>query len=68
MTRQAIELAMQNRWKEAIAVNLAIIESLPTDIDAFNRLGKAHMELGDLSKAKDAYSKTLEVARTIQCP
>jgi len=53
---------MQNRWKEAIAINQNVIESLPTDIDAYNRLGKAYMELGELSKAKEAYHKALELA------
>ncbi len=62
MTKQAIDLAMQNRWKEAIAINQNVIESLPTDIDAYNRLGKAYMELGELSKAKEAYHKALELA------
>jgi len=60
-SEEAIALAMKGRWKEAIAVNQSIIEVVPTDIDAFNRLGKAYMELGEFAKAKEAYNNTLEL-------
>ena len=60
--QQAIALAMQGRWKEAVAINKNIIESIPTDIDAYNRLGKAYIELGEFTQAVGAYQKTLEVA------
>jgi phosphopantetheinyl transferase (holo-ACP synthase) len=59
MSQEAINLAMQGRWKEAIAVNLSIIESMPTEVDAYNRLGKAYTELGDIEQAKEAYKKAL---------
>jgi len=59
LTREAIDLAMENRWEEAVALNKSIIESFPTDIDAYNRLGRALMELGELAQAKEAYSKAL---------
>jgi tetratricopeptide (TPR) repeat protein len=61
MSNEAISLAMQGRWKEAVAINQSIIESMPTDIDAYNRLGKAYMELGELESARNAYNKTLEL-------
>lgn len=61
MSEQAIALAMKGRWKEAIAVNLSIIEVVPTDVDAYNRLGKAHIELGELAQAREAYTKALEL-------
>ncbi|MGB8707713.1 MAG: tetratricopeptide repeat protein [Dehalococcoidia bacterium] len=60
-SQEAIALAMQSRWQEAVTVNQGIIELLPTDIDAYNRLGRAHMELGEFAKAKDAYSRTIEL-------
>ena len=60
-TRQAIDLAMQGRWKEAIAANQAILEDFPNDVDAHNRLGRAHMELGDYRQAKKAYQRTVEL-------
>jgi tetratricopeptide (TPR) repeat protein len=60
-SQEAIALAMQSRWQEAITVNQSIIELFPTDVDAYNRLGRAHMELGEFAKAKNAYNRTLEL-------
>jgi len=60
-SQEAIALAMQNRWEEAVTVNQGIIESFPTDIDACNRLGRAYMELGEFARAKEAYSRALEL-------
>ena len=57
--KQAIALAMQGRWREAIAANKSLIESFPNDVDACNRLGRAYMELGEYSRAKKAYSRAL---------
>jgi hypothetical protein len=62
-SQEAISLAMQSRWQEAVAVNESIIELFPTDIDAYNRLGRAFMELGEFAKAKEAYSRGLELDR-----
>ena len=62
-TKQAIMLAMQGRWREAIAINKDIVEDFPTDIDAYNRLGRAYMELGEYSSAREAYRRALELDR-----
>jgi hypothetical protein len=61
-SQEAIFLAMQSRWQEAVTVNQSIIELFPTDIDAYNRLGRAFTELGEFAKAKEAYSRALELA------
>jgi hypothetical protein len=58
-SQEAIALAMQSRWQEAVAVNNSILEVFPTDIDAYNRLGRAFMELGELAKAREAYGQAL---------
>src|SRR4030043_353322 len=58
-SQEAISLAMQSRWQEAVTVNQSIIELLPTDIDAYNRLGRAFMELGEFARAKEAYTRAL---------
>ncbi len=60
-TRQAIALAMQGQWKEVVAINKSIIDSFPKEVDAYNRLGRAYMELGEYSQAREAYSRALEL-------
>lgn len=57
----AVQLAMANRWEEAVNVNRSIIELFPNDADSHNRLGKALMELGRYKDAKKAYKKGLEL-------
>lgn len=56
----AIQMALQGKWAEAVQVNKQIIESFPTDVDAYNRLGKAYTELGKYKDAREAYMKALE--------
>ncbi|MFQ5924864.1 MAG: tetratricopeptide repeat protein [Dehalococcoidia bacterium] len=60
-TKEAIALAMQGRWEEAVTTNRSIIEVFPKDVDAYNRLGKALTELGRYAAARGAYSKALEI-------
>jgi len=60
-SKQAIDLAMQGQWQEAVEVNKEILENFPEDVDAYNRLGRACMELGKYSQAKEAYSRALEL-------
>ncbi|MBI2853281.1 MAG: tetratricopeptide repeat protein [Chloroflexi bacterium] len=60
-SRQAILLAMEGRWQEAVAANKTIIESFPNDVDACNRLGRAYIELGEYAQAREAYEKTVEL-------
>jgi hypothetical protein len=54
-SKQAITLAMEGRWKEAIGANKGILESFSDDVDTLNRLGRAHMELGEYDEARAAY-------------
>src|SRR3972149_9656314 len=60
-SKQAIALAIEGRWREAVAANQSFIESFPDDVDAYNRLGRAHMELGEYSLAREAYEKATKV-------
>ena len=60
-SRQAIALAMQGRWKEALAANKSLLESFPDDVDTYNRLGRAYMELGDYTLARESYTKAIEL-------
>jgi tetratricopeptide (TPR) repeat protein len=58
--QEARKAAFDGNWEEAAAVNLRIIEQADKDADAFNRLGRAHISLGQLDEAKDAYSRALK--------
>ena len=55
----ARKAAFEGNWEEAVALNLQIIDRFQKDADAFNRLGRAYISLGNLEDAKDAYSKAL---------
>ncbi len=58
---EAIKLAVEGRWEEAVSINQSIIEVSPSDIEANNRLGKALAELGRNSEARDAYNRVIEI-------
>jgi Tetratricopeptide repeat len=62
LSKEAIDLALQGRWEEAEAINRDIIEKFPSDVEAYNRLGRALTELGNFDGAKEAYLKALELA------
>ena len=61
LSQDAIALAVQGRWEEAVAANQAIIARFADDVAAFNRLGRALIELGRFTEAEEAYRKTLEL-------
>lgn len=60
-SKRAIDLAMQGRWQEAVEVNKGILVQFPDDVDAYNRLGRACMELREYSQAKEAYHQALAI-------
>ena len=58
---EAIALALESRWPEALAVNQALVERHGTDEDTLNRIGKALMELGQREEALASYSSSLQM-------
>lgn len=58
---EAIQLALESRWQEALAVNQALIERHGPDEDTHNRIGKALTELGRLDQALEAYKAALHM-------
>ena len=58
---QSIKLAIAGRWKEAAALNREIIDRIGPDVEAYNRLGKALTELGQISEARKAYQDALRL-------
>jgi tetratricopeptide (TPR) repeat protein len=61
LPERAIALAMENKWSEAADVNRKIIELYPNDADAYNRLGKALLEMGRYRDALDTYQKAVDL-------
>jgi tetratricopeptide (TPR) repeat protein len=60
LVQQAITLAMQSRWQEAIEANKQIVDITSGDAEAYNRLGKAYTELGRIAEAREAYQNGLQ--------
>jgi hypothetical protein len=58
---EAIQLALESRWPEAVAINRTLLERYGEEEDTFNRLGKALSELGRSEEALDAYQRTLKL-------
>ena len=61
-SREAISLAMQSRWEEAAETNRAILELFSEDVEAYNRLGKALLELGQYEQAQGSFACALELS------
>ena len=60
--KQAIDLAMQGKWREAVEANKRLIENYAAgDVDAYNRLGRAYLEIGDYELARQSYAKSLDL-------
>lgn len=60
-SKEAIDLAMQARWQEAVDVNKEIVTSFPEDVDAYNRLGRAYLELGNFPQSREAYGQSVKL-------
>src|SRR5690242_89330 len=60
-TDLAVKQAQDGLWGEAVTTNKNILSLFPQEPDAYNRLGKALLELGQYSEARQAYSQTLKL-------
>ncbi len=58
--REAVALAVQGRWQEALVVNQALLAQYPGTVDTLNRLGKALSELGRYAEAREAFQQALD--------
>jgi hypothetical protein len=59
--QKAVKLALTGNWKEAVKLNNQILKENPKDVDALNRLARAHAELGNIKKAKSLTEKVLRI-------
>ncbi len=60
--KQAVALAMESRWSDAVEVNASLVRDFPDDLEAYNRLGKALSELGRNREAIAAFQRALEIS------
>ncbi len=60
--KRAVALAKEGRWAEAAAANKSLVGDFPEDLESYNRLGKALMELGRIGEAKRAFRRALEIS------
>ncbi len=58
---QAIQLALESKWEEAATLNRSLLAVHNSDVEAWNRLGKALLELGRFREAREAYAKSIEL-------
>ena len=59
LAQQAISSALLGQWKEAISINLKILQDYPDDLDAMNRIARAYVAIGEYTKAHDLAHKVL---------
>ena len=58
---EAIALALESRWADALAVNQSLVERHGADEDTLNRIGKALTELGRREEGLASYSASLQI-------
>jgi len=58
-SKEAIQLALEGEWRKAVAINQDILYYFPEDVEALNRLGKAYLETGEYTQAKQSFQKVL---------
>ena len=61
LAKQAISLAMQGQWEEAVRINKAMLALFPSDVEAHNRLGRALLGMGEHLQAREAYERSLQL-------
>ena len=61
---EAVRLAAQSRWEDAIRLNQEILAQFPSEVDAHNRLGKALTETGKIKEARASYQRALDLEPT----
>ncbi|HUS51915.1 MAG TPA: tetratricopeptide repeat protein [Candidatus Bathyarchaeia archaeon] len=59
LDQQAIKAAIENNWEKAQKINQEIVKKDPDNLSALNRLARAWVELGKISRAQKTYRKVL---------
>ena len=58
-SENAIRMAKEGRWAEAVSANQELLVIFPDDTETLNRLGKSFLELKRFSEARTAYEESL---------
>jgi len=61
LAQEAISAALSGNWNDAVKLNKNILHDDPNDIDALNRISRAHAELGDFMTAKKYAQSVLKI-------
>jgi len=61
---QAIQAAKQQNWPNVIELNLQLLEENPKDVLALNRLGVAYIQIGQKTKAKQAFQTVIKLDKS----
>jgi len=61
IAEDARQAALAGDWTGAIALNQQLLERSPRDAEAYNRIGRAHLEQGNYSEAIEAYTQALKI-------
>lgn len=64
LAKNAIDLATKGRWADALQINRQILDLDPSDCGAWNRMGKALVQLGRYPGAREAFAETLKLDPT----
>src|SRR5690606_3137258 len=64
LTEQAVKLAVNSRWDEAVNVNREYIRIFGEEAEALNRLAKALSEIGQVTEARKMYGRAIEIDPT----
>ena len=64
LSDQAVKLAVGSRWDEAVSVNREFVRLFGEEPEALNRLGKALSEVGQVTEARKAYGRAIEIEPT----
>lgn len=64
LSDQAVKLAVNSRWAEAANTNREYLRLFGDEPEAWNRLGKAQTELGQITDARKSYGRSIELDPT----
>lgn len=59
--QDAVSAALKGDWKEAIRINIEVLDKSKNNLDALNRLGYAYLKIGQLTNAKNTFQKVLDL-------